>query len=307
MPFASGADTRVAYVAESTFGTTPATPAFKVMRVTSTGLRPNKTTTTSEEIRADRNIVDEMMAGVDVSGSLPFEMSHASFDDMFEAALMGTWASNVLTNGTTRRSFTFEETNELDATDAFHRFRGVMVNELSLSVTAREKVTGSIGLMGIQEAVGTAAVAGATYTAANTEPVTMASTHVGVLTIGSFNPQPKIRSVSVQISNGLRTRPVVGSLFSEEFGLGMANVTGQIEAYVENLSLYEAALNHASPAITITMGVDTNKKYTILIPKAVFGSPEKTAAGQTTDVMVRVPFRGVLSGGRSIQITRAVA
>lgn len=305
MPIASGSDVRVAYVAETSFGVTPSTPTFKVMRVTSTGLRSEKATATSDEIRQDRNVIDEMLVGRDASARFPFEMSHASFDDMIEAALMGTWASDVVANGTARRSFTFEETRELGATDSYSRVRGCMVDTLSLSITAREKITGQIGLMGVQETMATAIVSGATYTAANSEPVMTASAHVGSISVGALSA--KVWSLSFEVNNGLRRRPVVGSLYSEEFGYGMANVTGTLEAYFESNALYSAMLNHESVAIAATFGVDANKKYTISLPKAILGNGEIRGANNTSDIMVSIPFRAVLSSGRSIEITRAVA
>jgi len=304
---ANGSDARVAYVAESTFGTTPATPTFKIMRVTKTGMKSTKQTVTSEEIRQDRNVVDLIQTGISASGSLPFEFSHASFDDMIEAALCGTWSSNVISNGTTRRSFTFEETFTMpDASSSFHRFLGCTINSLSLSLAARAKITGSIGIMGITEsAPATTAISGSTYTAANSEPIMEASGDVGTLTFGSLTTQ--IRSLNIEIDNGARERPVVGSLTGIQHGLGQASVSGTVEAYFRNTELYAAALSHSNVAITATIGIDTNKKYTILIPRAVFGSAERKAAGNTDDVMVTVPFTGTLSSGRSIQITRVVA
>lgn len=299
-----GADIRVAFIAETTFGTTPATPTFQVMRVTSSGMRLNKQTVMSEEIRSDRNIVDEMQVGVSITGSLPFEFSHASFDDMIQAALGGTWATNVVQNGTTRRSFTFEETYQFVGSQGFRRFTGCQINTLELNLQARQRITGSIGLVGINETTGTAAIAGATYTAPNTETPLTASANVGTIAFGAITAQ--IMSLTLQVNNNLRERPVVGSLVTDSFGAGMCEVTGQVEAYFRSLDLYNAAVAHNNVALTVTFG-EAAKRYTILVPRAVLGSPETPPAGQTSDVRVRVPFRGTLSGGRSIQITRLVA
>ncbi|MBN8958581.1 MAG: phage tail protein [Rhizobiales bacterium] len=110
MAFASGSEVRRAYVAESAWGTTPTTPVFKVLRTTGGNIRNNKTTKKSNEIQADRNVRDEFMTALGASGSYNFELSYASFDDIFESVLAGTWATDVLKNGATRKYFTFEET-----------------------------------------------------------------------------------------------------------------------------------------------------------------------------------------------------
>lgn len=83
----------LAYVAESTIGTTPTTPAFKALRVTSNGLEFKPTRVTSNEIRADRQITDQILTDLTTDGPAGIELSFAAFDDMIEAALQGTWVS----------------------------------------------------------------------------------------------------------------------------------------------------------------------------------------------------------------------
>ncbi|WP_428031490.1 phage tail tube protein [Ancylobacter sp.] len=309
MPFANSSEARIAYVAEAAFGTTPATPTFKVFRTTGGGVRTNKTTQTSDELRADRNVPDEGLLGLDVSGAYPFEFSYGTFDDMLESALRGTWTTNVLKNGITPKYFTVEETLELGATDSFNRFTGCAVNTFALAIAARAKVTGSVGLMGQKETLASAIIAGATYTAASTEPILTSSAHVAALAVAGLNPAPKLRSVNFEFNNSLRARPVVGGLYSEEFGSGRFDATGTLEAYFETQALYQAVLDHGGGALSATIGKDANKKYTILCPKIIFLDGAKQIGGNNDDVMVSIPFRAVFDATEacSVKITRAVA
>lgn len=309
MAIAASSGARLAYVPEATFGTTPATPTFKTLRATGGGLRTNKATITSDEIRADRNVPDEAMVGQDVAGSYPFELSYGSHDDLLEAVMQGAWATNVLKNGVTPKSFTFEETLELGVTDAFSRYSGCMINTLSLSMRAREKITGSIGVMGQKEVTSATIVTGATYAAATSEPILAASGSVAGLVVVGLNPVPKIRSLAFEINNNLRSRPVVGSQFSEEFGAGRIDVTGTIEAYFESLALYDLVLAHGGGALSFTIGQAANKKYTFLFPKIIFLNGERPIGGNSDDVMVSIPFRAVYDATEacSLKITRAVA
>jgi hypothetical protein len=217
-------------VPEATFGATPATPSFKTLRTTGGGIRTKKATGTSDELNPDRNVRDEYLLGLDCSGQYGYELSYGTLDDMLEAVLFGAWTTNVLKNGLTPKSFTFEETLEMGATDSFARFRGVMVDTLSMSLASRQAVTGSIGLLARDETLATAAIAGATYAAANTKTVSTASAHIASLTIGGVTP--KIRSLKFDINNNLRTRPLVGDKYSAEFGAGRCDVTGTFEAYL---------------------------------------------------------------------------
>ena len=309
MSFANSSEVRVAFVAESGFGVTPATPTFRTLRATGGGLRTNKTTGTSNERQPDRNVRDEFQLGQDVAGTYQFELSYGAFDDFLEGALFGAWSSNVLKNGVTRKSFTVEETLELGATDSFSRFAGVMVNQFSLAVAARAPVTGSFDLMGRQEALDAAIVTGATYTAAPTEPISTASANVASLTVGSISPAPKVKTLNLQVANGLKTRPVVGDLYSQEFGTGRTDVTGTLEAYFETGDLYAAVLAHGGGALSFTVGNATNKRYTFLLPKLIFGNGERRVGGNDDDVVITIPFRAVYDTTEacSIKITRAVA
>jgi len=93
MPSGSTNRSKTAYVLESTFGTTPATPAFQELRVTSNGLEYKPTRTTSAEIRSDRQVSDQILTKFDASGTIGLELSFQTFDDFLQAVLQGTWVN----------------------------------------------------------------------------------------------------------------------------------------------------------------------------------------------------------------------
>lgn len=309
MPFASSSEVRVAYVPEATFGVTPATPSWKTLRVTGGGLRTNKTTVTSDERQADRNVRDEILTGVAASGSYNYEFTADTFDDLLAAAMCGAWATNVLKNGVIDQSFTIEETLELGATDSFSRFLGARVNTMSLSVGARERITGSMALMAQREALATAIIIGSTYAAPNTNAIATASANVAALTIAGIATPPIVRSLSFELSNGLRERPSVGTLYTAEFGKDRFNVTGTMNCYFQTNELYQAVLDHGTAALSFQAGVEANKKYGFLFPKIRFGDGERAVGGNADDVMVNIPFRALFDPVEacSLKITRALA
>lgn len=308
MAIASGSQTRIAYIAESTWGTTPTSPVFKVLRAKQSSMRANKIVVTSEELRADRNIADVAMTGFGVSGDIGGELSYGSWDDLLEGALMGTWATNVLKNAATPKYYTVEETLETGATDSYSRFVGCMVDKLSMNIQARAIVDLSASFRGKSETTGTAILSGATYTAANTKAIQAAPSGIVSLSILGTTTY-RVKSLSFEINNNLRERPVIDSLYSDELGLGDAAVTGQIEAYFDANTLYDSMLAHSNGAITFTIGTVTNEKYTILFPKAIWGEGVKGNRSKDSDVMLTLPFSAVYDGteAASVKITRAVA
>ncbi|MBP7756767.1 MAG: hypothetical protein KA227_12040 [Thermoanaerobaculia bacterium] len=87
--------TRVAYVAESNWGVTPATPTLTTVRRTGGSLKSPTETVTSNEIRSDRNRATVQRVGVSANGSMEFELSYGSHDDLLAAAFASAWTPAI--------------------------------------------------------------------------------------------------------------------------------------------------------------------------------------------------------------------
>lgn len=118
MTIANGSQHSMAYVAESTFGTTPATPVFKPLRHTGTTLGLSKSAIESAELRNDRQVKDFRHGNKSIAGDINIEMSYGSHDDLLQAVLEGTWTT--LINNTVSASV---------ATGAFTRSAGSWVTD----------------------------------------------------------------------------------------------------------------------------------------------------------------------------------
>lgn len=90
---ANGSRHSVSRIAEVTYGVTPANPALKTLRTTSTSLALSKETLESEELRSDRQTADVRHGAFQVGGDMGFELSYGSYDDLLEAAMCGTWSA----------------------------------------------------------------------------------------------------------------------------------------------------------------------------------------------------------------------
>lgn len=306
--FANASETRLAYVPETTWGTTPATPPFKVLRYTGESIVAGKTTVTSEEIQADRNIRDEVMVGRGAEGDIQAELSYGSFDDLIESALAATWASDEIKNGVVEKSFTFEKTFELGVTDQYHRFAGVVMNTMQLQATAQQLITIQFGIMGKGGSAAAAIVTGATYGPPNTNDVMSAGVDFAGLAVVGVPAPPKIRTISLQTNNNLRQQAIVGQLDLAGLGRGRFEVTGSMEAYFENGDLYESFLSHEALSLVFTLGTVTGQKYTVSVPKLKITTGQVLAQGNDQDVMANLEFRGLYDPTElaSIVINRAV-
>lgn len=87
---------KVSYVVESSFGVAETGSNLQTLRLTNESLVHDMATTTSEELRSDRQISDIARIGLSTSGDIAFELSYGSHDDFLNAALLSaSWSSEV--------------------------------------------------------------------------------------------------------------------------------------------------------------------------------------------------------------------
>ncbi len=75
------------YVKETSYGVPPATPAMNFLRFTGEGLKTNKETVSSDEIRADRRTADVIETGQSVEGDINGEVSMGTYEDLYLASI----------------------------------------------------------------------------------------------------------------------------------------------------------------------------------------------------------------------------
>lgn len=294
----SGSQHSMSYVAETVYGTTPATPTMKALRQTGTTLGLSKSTLQSSEQRDDRQVAAYKHGNSSVAGNLDFELTFATFDDFLEALLGGTWTTNVLKAGTTRRSFTIQR-KHTDISQ-FLTFTGAEVNSMSLSIAPNQMVTGSFGL--IAQAQGLAEVTSPTYSAANTN--TPFDSFSGSITEGGSGISV-VTGLTLNIDNGLDPQFVVGSATTIRPSIGNINVTGSMQVHFENATLMNKFINEtASSLVLVLTDVDSNS-YTITLPNIKYNSGQPDTSGDGP-ITLSMDFIALYDSGSStnIQIDR---
>lgn len=308
MTIAETSSTRLSFIKETVYGTTPSTPAFTNARYTSETLKHLRQTITSNEVRSDRNVSDLIQVAGGAEGAINFEMSYGAFDSFLEGALCGTWATNVLENSTVRNSFTAEKLFEQGTTDTYVRYTGLMVNSMSLNIQTQQIITGSFNFIGKGGSVGAAIISGATYTDSPANDVMNSGTNFASLAI-TGGGTPKLTGLSLEINNNARQQPVVGSIDSAGVGLGRCVVTGTATMYFEDKAAYELFLNGTASDLTFAIGGSSTKKYTFRLPKIKFSDGDIPVQGNDQDVILSLPFQGLYDAtlGATMEITRVPA
>lgn len=374
-------------VAEVTYGTTPATPAFKTLRHTGTTLGLSKETLVSEELRSDRQIVDVRHGNKQVGGDISAELSYGNFDDELEAALLGTWArkatktaatlsaaaaddsfndsgngfitagfeagdritvsgftGNVANNaqylivtvaagkitvtktdgtaatnivddaagesvtivtdaymlkaGTTRRSFSVLRDFSDITSGRYHKFTGVEINKLDLSIVTNAMVKAVFGLIGKGLTIADTAPSGGTYTAANTN--SPFDTFSGVIREAGV-AIAVVTELSLVLENGLETRFVIGSDETLRPSIGRSNLNGQVTAYFEDADLLQKFIDEEESDLEFTLEDLAGNKYTFLLPRIKYNGGQPDTQGQGS-ITLALPIQALYDSISASQI-----
>lgn len=302
---------RISNVPEVLRGVTPATPAFTIDRWTSESLGYNIESVQSEEIRPDRTEGDLVLIGSDSSGDLNFEFSFGTFDRYLSQVFCRPWiagtapGSMVLSNGTDKIYCTVMK-EFLDMTPPVaHVFKGMVVNQFTLNVAKRAKITGSMSLMGLD--VSNVAPVGATFLPATVTQSLNTSSHVTAISLNGVPMTSCIDSMSIQITNNYRPKDCVGKFFHSDFSLGSFSVSGNMELYFDTTEQFDAYKNGTTFSLGMTIVDDANNTYELELLRCKFESLTTNATGENTDVMASGSYRCSGVAGVTARLTKIPA
>ena len=305
MTIANGAQHSLHYIAESTYGTTPSTPTWTPLPHTGTTLALSKDGIESEKLRGDRQVEDFRHGNKSVGGDVSAEMEYGAFDDIIEAVMCGSWSTNVLKTGTTRRSFTLERKFADLATPEFHRYTGVEFNTMALSIAPNAMVSATFSVIGKDIALATSEVASSTYS--SDVGNTPFDSFTGSITEGGSSIAT-VTSLEMTIENGLEPLFSVGSDTTNRPSIGKSRVTGTLTTYFDSKTLYEKFINETASEIVCTLTDVDGNDIQIDIPNVKYNSGQPDVSGEGA-VTVAMDFVALYSSSDASQlvITRTPA
>ena len=300
---------QTAIIAETTQGTTPATPAFKVLRDTRVSGAPQRADVRSPERRSDR-MAYAMVRGL-ASFPKTIELAWArdtGTDILWESALCNAFSTNVLKNGATIKAFTVEEKYEGGATDPFRRLAGCVVDQVDISLQNGQAGQLNFGIRALAETTATTAIASSTYAAPTPgyDPVTPADIVVNNL-FGITTP--KVVSLAMRIENNVREQYSWGSASPFGTGLGLFNVSGSIQLYFSQLTDYSTFVTRATgQTLDLTIGSVASNKDQIVCGACDVWNPDVNDPGATGDHLVTLNFlaKYFATDTAAIKLTRNV-
>lgn len=292
MVFATGARSGLSYVAEVTFGTTPATPSMKGLRVTGSTLELGKEGFPSEELREDRQIADFRHGYRTATGDINIELSHGGFDDLLEAVLGGSWSTELapaaqsVKAGVAARSFSIER--RFTDIGQYQVFTGCAVNTLNLSVAPNAIVTGSFGIIG-KDMSASAVTLGAPAAPPANGPMDSFS---GSLSEGGA-PIAIVTGIELTLDNGLTPAQVVGSDSTPVLVPGRSNATGTMTAYFENADLLNKFVGENESSLDFQLADPDGVNYLkFTLPRIKYTGASLPVEGQEA-IAISLPFQAL--------------
>lgn len=293
---ATGAEHRVGYVAEAEIGTTPTTPAFKVLPITGTSLGLTKDAIESEEL-GSRNVRSFRHGNRQVGGGLDFEFNAADFDDLIEAVFCGEWeadtpavGTNQLKTGSVRRGFTFFRENlQFLAGERFNYFTGCEMNEFNLTVAPNQMVTGSFAVVGVDNPDSHTEIAGSTYVARSTEEPFDSFT--GAITEGG-EPIALVTNIELSLVNGIEPSFVVFQKTTARKNIGKIRVSGTLTAQFVDYALYDKFRDETISDMEFELVSTTGITRRFKLPRIKFNSAGNDVSGDT-EIPLTLEFVGL--------------
>ena len=292
------------FIEESAWGTTPSS-ALQTLRFNSESLQDQEETVESAELLSDRQLRDVIRTGRFSQGDISGELSYATLDDLLEGVMADDWSTNVLENGSTKFSYSFEKAIFVD-TPATHylTYKGCRIDSLGLVFPVSGVVGYTLGILGKHSIGGSATAGSGSYTAAGvTEP--MAADQV-VVTEASSSPGD-VTSLSVNLTNNLRRQMALGDQNPIGFGYGGFRASGVLELYFDDRGLYDKYVAETKTELEVTVTATDAKAYVFTVPKARWGVPVINLEGVNGDIFASFPWTAIKDAGvtdNTITITR---
>lgn len=307
MAFSQGSRAGLSYVVESTFGTTPGTPALIQLPYTTQSLNLSKERVTGTDIQPDRMLRVDRHGNRTAAGDIVADLRKADYDPFLESAFFNTFSSNVLKVGTTPKFFSIEDA----ATDItqFRLFTGMSVSSLAVSIRPNQMVTGTFSMVGKDMSISGTSVDPTKTAPSGNAPF---DAYSGALSIGdaggSLSAAAIVTGIDFTINNALAPTFVVGANTTPQLEYGMATVEGTITAYFEDAALINRFLNETETALQVVVDDPTGSSdYTWLFPRVKINGADVPVDNPTSRI-ITLPFVALYDSteASNIVLTRSV-
>jgi len=299
MAFAQGSRSSLAYIAESTFGTTPASPTFTYLPFNTHSLDLTKDRVEGNEIQSDRMPRVDRHGNKSAGGSVEVDLRKGDFDEFFESAFLNTFSTDTLKVGTTPKYFTMEDAAE--DISQYRLFTGMSVSTMNVSIAPNQMVTATFDMVGkTMTQNSSTGSAGGTPTASSTNAPF--DSYSGTISDGGSGISI-VTSIDFSMTNSFAPTFVIGSDSAQQLEFGRAVVEGTMTVYYEDETLINKFLNETESAIEVSVDDPTGAStYTFTFPRVKYNGASVPVQNPQSR-LVTLPFVALFDGTEESNLT----
>jgi len=299
MAFAQGSRSSLAYIAETTFGTTPATPTFATLPFNTHSLDLTKDRVEGNEIQADRMPRVDRHGNKSAGGSLEVDLRKGDFDEFFESAFLNTFSTDTLKVGTAPKYFTMEDAaNDISQ---FRLFTGMSVSTMNVSIAPNQMVTATFDMVGktMVQAQTTGSTGGTPTASSSNAPF---DSYSGTISDGGSGISI-VTSIDFSLTNSFAPTFVVGSDSAQQLEFGRAVVEGTMTVYYEDETLIDKFINETESAIEVSVDDPSGAStYTFTFPRVKYNGASVPVQNPQSR-LVTLPFVALFDGTEESNLT----
>jgi Phage tail tube protein len=222
------------------------------------------------------------------------------------------FSGDFLISASTKRSNTIERQYLDHSPVTFEYLRGMTLNTLAIDAEAQAIATYTKNYIGRDAFLPNpmARLSGATDIAASTFGVLNTSSNVVRIGFdGSTIVSPNfVLGASININNNIRAQQAVGSIGAVGTGNGEFTVTGSLQTYFGDPSIYQKIINNTLTSFDMRLGRSDGNRESLLFdfPSIKFSGGSPSVSAKNTDVMIDAGFQAIMHAtlGYTVSIGR---
>jgi len=293
-------------VPEATYATNPTNPVFANIPISKLSGGVSMTKIQDSTIRPDRQISDVRNGNITAKVTVDTTFRYGCYDLMLEALLGGTWdlgsvhdpvlLYDTVVQGVVFRSFLGERYFSDISDKPYFRHSGLEWDKLSLKVGKDSLIQATFSGQAQDEVDAASIVSGATY-GALLDPLPFDSFTGGIkegnATIAT------VTDFTLDISNNLEARPVIGSRLGLRPSRLLLNVSGSLTVHFMSAALFDKFKASTKSSLELTLTDPIGNNLTISVPNILYVSDAGRDVTGPGAILCALKFQAVLDPNTS--------
>lgn len=259
----TGAGTKISYGVEGTWADTSTVTSLQAIEVNSFGLDPSASFYSDSPIVSNRMPRTPRKGNTSIEGDIGLNLRHGAFDELLAAAFLNDWNTNELKAGKTEKSLTFEA--NLESIGTIKRYTGNYVSSFQLTVPQDDVVSATFSMVG-KEVTEESIELQTPASVVNKEPLY----HGGSTLKEGGTTIAYLTSVSFTLDNQYGPDFALTSNKPYDMTYAVANVTGEVTAYVPDLTLFNKFLNETVTSLDMQLFDPQGNSLQFVLPKVKY-------------------------------------